>query len=51
MKKVLLVLAVLMAMATTASADCICMCVQNEKQWVCENTFDVPAGWCGGPCY
>lgn len=36
--------------ASIAMADCYCMCVNNEKQMVCENTWDVPTGFCSGWC-
>lgn len=39
-----------LAMAATASAACQCMCVANQKQWICTNTYDVPAGFCSGYC-
>ena len=38
--------------ASSVMAKCYCMCVENEKQWVCENSWDVtPGHYCGGPCY
>ena len=50
LKSVLLLGSTLM-FATSIEAACSCMCVNNKKQWVCANTYDVPGGWCGGPCY
>lgn len=37
--------------STSASAACRCVCENNQKTWVCANSYDVPMGYCGGPCY
>jgi len=36
--------------STPAFSACSCLCVGNQRQWVCSNTWDVPAGYCGGYC-
>lgn len=52
MKKLTLgiVLLSLFVIPQTVLAGCSCMCVNNNKAWVCSNSWDVPAGYCGGWC-
>ena len=50
MKKFLLGLITLGIMSVTAQAGCQCMCVNNQKQWVCSNSLDIPVGFCDGWC-
>ena len=44
-------LSIVLGVASAALAECSCVCVNNNKQWVCSNSWDVKAGFCGGPCY
>lgn len=53
MSKLVMVVAsmsIVISAYNVALAKCYCMCVNNEKQWVCQNSWDVPAGYCGGWC-
>ena len=37
--------------STSANAACRCVCENNQKTWVCANSWDIPMGFCGGPCF
>jgi len=37
--------------STSANAACRCVCENNQKTWVCANSYDIPMGYCGGPCF
>ena len=50
MKKIMLITLTIVLFAVTVQAQCYCACINNEKQMVCENEWEVPTGWCGGWC-
>lgn len=42
--------AVVVGWAAVTDAACRCAYASNQRQWICANSWDVPAGYCGGYC-